>query len=39
VTYDDIRDWLRLCADDEKGHAEFYREACLIIFGKYEGEQ
>lgn len=33
--YDDIRGWLRLCDDDHNGHAEFYKEACLIIFGHY----
>lgn len=36
--YDDIRGWLRLCDDDHNGHAEFYKEACLIIFGHYHDE-
>jgi hypothetical protein len=36
--YDDIRGWLRLCTDDEAGHAEFYRECCLLIFGHYRNQ-
>lgn len=34
--YDDIRGWLRICQDTPEGHAEFYRECCLLIFGEYE---
>lgn len=29
----ELRGWLRLCADDPAGHAEFYRWACHYIFG------
>ena len=29
----DLRGWLRLCADDPEGHAEFYQWACHYIFG------
>jgi len=36
--YDDIRDWLRICADDQAGHSEFYKECCLLIFGHYQDE-
>lgn len=36
--YDDIRYWLRLCEDNPAGHAEFYRECCLLIFGEYRDE-
>lgn len=34
----DLRGWLRLCADTPEGHAEFYKEACLLIFGEYRGQ-
>ena len=34
----DLKGWLRLCDDTPEGHAEFYREACLLIFGEYRGE-
>jgi hypothetical protein len=33
--YDDIRGWLRLCSDNPEGWQEFYKEACLIVFGSY----
>lgn len=33
--YEDIRTWLRLCNDDPAGHTEFYKQACLIVFGSY----
>jgi hypothetical protein len=36
--YDDIRDWLRICEDDENGWAEFYRQVCLLVFGQYRDE-
>jgi hypothetical protein len=36
--YDDIRYALRNCDDDPAGHAEFYKECCLIIFGEYRDE-
>lgn len=36
--YDDVRDALRSCDDDAEGHAQFYREASLIIFGQYNNE-
>ncbi|QRY51779.1 hypothetical protein [Mycolicibacterium septicum] len=29
----ELRGWLRLCDDDEAGHAEFYQWACHYIFG------
>lgn len=34
----ELREWLRLCDDNPAGHAEFYRWACLTIFGEYRGE-
>ena len=33
--YDDIRNWLRACPDNPEGWQEFYKEACLIVFGTY----
>ncbi len=32
--YDDVRGWLRVCEDNPAGHAEFYRECCVLIFGQ-----
>lgn len=37
--YEDIRSWLRLCDDNAMGHAEFYRQACLIVFGTYRDDE
>lgn len=34
----ELREWLRLCDDNPAGHAEFYRWACLTIFGNYRNE-
>jgi hypothetical protein len=36
--YDDIRYSLRNCDDTPEGHAEFYRDCCLTIFGVYRDE-
>lgn len=33
--YDEIRDWLRMCDDDQEGWQEFYKQTCLLIFGEY----
>lgn len=30
---DDLRGWLRLCTNDEEGHAEFYAWASHLYFG------
>ena len=35
----DLKGWLRVCDDNPEGHAEFYREACLLIFGEYRDER
>lgn len=37
--YEDIRSWLRLCDDNQSGHSEFYKQACLIVFGTYRDEE
>ncbi len=37
--YWDIRDWLRLCDNDDAGHAEFFKEASLIIFGESDDDE
>ena len=37
--YEDIRSWLRLCEDNQTGHSEFYRQACLIVFGTYREDE
>lgn len=33
--YEDIRQWLRICEDNQEGWQEFYKQACLIVFGVY----
>lgn len=36
--YCDLKGWLRLCGDDEAGHAEFYAWASHYFFGTDEPE-
>lgn len=37
--WEDLRGWLRLCADDPAGHAEFYQWASHYFFGTPEPEE
>ncbi|QIG58789.1 hypothetical protein SEA_DATBOI_125 [Gordonia phage DatBoi] len=33
----ELRDWLRILDDTPAGHTEFFRHACFLIFGEYNG--
>ncbi|QNL30581.1 hypothetical protein SEA_SPEEDDEMON_1310 [Gordonia phage SpeedDemon] len=33
----ELRDWLRILHDNQAGHTEFFRHACFLIFGEYNG--
>lgn len=37
--YEDIRAWLRNCPDNQEGHSEFYKQACLVVFGVYRDDE